>query len=77
MKLNGYAIREIRTKSGKTVSEAAMAAGVKQPTWSNWERGKRDATPANVLQICHVLEVSDHRAVLADPASVDMSELAG
>lgn len=76
VQLNGYAIREIRTKAGKTVSQSAKAAGVTQPTWSNWERGQRNATAANVLQICHVLDVADHRAVLASPDDVDLSELA-
>jgi transcriptional regulator with XRE-family HTH domain len=74
--LNGYAIKEIRTKAGKTVSAAAKGAGVSQPTWSNWERGERNATAANLLQIVKELEIGNVRAILANPDEIDLSELA-
>lgn len=76
MKLNGYALREIRSRSGRTVTDCAKAIGVKQPTWSNWELGVRDATPTNLIAIVATLEIADFRAILANPADVDMTELA-
>ena len=76
MQLNGYAVREIRTAKGFTVSDRAKAAKVSQPTWSNWERGERNATAANVVAICAVLGISDMRAILANPGEIDLTELA-
>ncbi len=71
MRLNGAAIRVIRERSGLTVTEAARRAGVRQPTWSNWERNRRNATPANVAAICAVLRIDDVTAILADPDDAD------
>lgn len=68
VRLNGAAIRAIRERSGLTITDAARGAGVTQPTWSNWERGKRRATPANVHAICAVLRLEDRTAILAEVA---------
>lgn len=67
MKLNGAAIREIRSRSGLSITDAASKAHVSQPTWSNWERGKRRATPENLKVICEVLAIQDMTAILASP----------
>lgn len=67
MRLNGAAIRAIRERSGLTVSAAAKAAHVSQPTWSNWERGVHRASPSNVITICEVLRLEDRTAILAVP----------
>jgi len=37
----GANIRRLRTAAGLTQTEAAEAAGVRQPAWSDFERGKR------------------------------------
>jgi transcriptional regulator with XRE-family HTH domain len=68
MRLNGAAIRVIRERSGLSISEAARRAGVRQPTWSNWERNRRNATPGHVAAICAVLRIDDVTAILADPS---------
>lgn len=68
MRLNGAAIRAIRERTGLSITAAATAAGVSQPTWSNWERGTRRATPANVKVICEVLRLEDKTAILASPS---------
>lgn len=68
MELNGAAIKEIRTRSGLSVSSAAAKAGVTQPTWTRWERGQRQASPENVQAICEVLAIKDMTAILAGPA---------
>lgn len=67
MRLNGAAIRAIRERTGLSITAAALAAGVTQPTWTNWERGTRRATPANAKIICQVLRLEDMTAILADP----------
>ena len=70
MRLNGAAIRVIRERTGMSVTAAAKAAGVSQPTWTNWERGTRRATPANARVICEVLRLEDMSAILAMPEQV-------
>jgi transcriptional regulator with XRE-family HTH domain len=68
MRLNGAALRVIRERTGLSITAAAASAGVTQPTWSNWERGTRRATPANVVAICRVLRIEDKTAILAELA---------
>jgi transcriptional regulator with XRE-family HTH domain len=70
MELNGAAIRAIRVRSGMSVTAAAEKAKVSQPTWSNWERGKRRATPENLKVICAVLALDDMTAILASAPEV-------
>ncbi len=65
MQINGVALRTIRERSGLSVSEAAARAGVSQPSWSNWERGARNAKPASVRAICRALAIDDITAILA------------
>lgn len=68
MRVNGAAMRLIRERTGLSITEAAGRARVRQPTWSNWERGARNATPANVQAICQALAIDDMTAILAIPA---------
>lgn len=70
VRLNGPAVRVIRERTGLSITEAATRAGVRQPTWSNWERGERNATPANIQAICRVLLIDDMTAVLKVPEPV-------
>jgi transcriptional regulator with XRE-family HTH domain len=65
MELNGAAIKVIRERSGLSITAAAARANVSQPTWSNWERGQRRATPEKVKAICSVLAIEDVTAILA------------
>ncbi len=65
MQLNGAAIKVIRERSGMSITAAAAKANVSQPTWSNWERGQRHASPEKVKAICSVLAIEDVTAILA------------
>lgn len=75
MRLNGWSMRAIREARGASGSQCARTVGVSQATWSNWERGVRDAPPLRVLQIAQALEV-DYRALLVDPTVSDVEDLA-
>lgn len=71
MRINGAALRIIRERSGLNITEASARVGVRQPTWSNWERGARNATPSNVRLICEALAIDDMTAILvAEPEPV-------
>jgi transcriptional regulator with XRE-family HTH domain len=60
MQLHGPTLRAIRKATGDlTASEAARSVGVSQPTWSNWERGTRNATARNIAAICELLGLDD------------------
>lgn len=64
LKLNGPALREIRMAKGRSVSSCAEEVDVSQGTWSNWEAGRRRATPENVQRITEVLLIQDVRSIL-------------
>ena len=75
MHINGPSLREIRRRTaGMSITAAAERVGVSQPTWSNWERGKRNATTGNVAAICDLLDIDDPSAIVpsltADEASL-------
>lgn len=64
LKLNGPALRALRLKDGRTVTDCAHEVGVTQGTWSNWEAGRRRAGPNHVQRITEVLLLDDVRAIL-------------
>lgn len=64
LKLNGPALRAIRQKTGRTVTDCAQEVGVTQGTWSNWEAGRRRAGANHVQRITEILLLDDVRAIL-------------
>ena len=72
--VNGFALAAIRGLLGLKGSDCARQLGVSQAHWSNWERGVRRASPAQVLAMANALGV-DHRALLVDPFDAQMAEL--
>ncbi len=66
MRVNGHAIRAIRTAKGMTVSEVAERAGVKQPHLTNIEYERREASFSTLHRIAAVLGIADLRSVLYD-----------
>jgi transcriptional regulator with XRE-family HTH domain len=76
MILNGAALRAIRLRTpGMTVTRAAAGVGVSQPTWSNWERGKRQATPLHVRAICDLLSIDDPAAIVPRELNPDLDDV--
>lgn len=66
MRVNGHAIRAIRTARGLTVSEVAERGGIKQPHLTNIEYERREASFSTLHRIATVLGITDLRAVLYD-----------
>ncbi len=78
MQINGPVLRAIRLRTpGMTVTKASTSVGVSQPTWSNWESGRRNATPDNIRAIMNLFSIEDpHVLVYGAPADpVDLAEL--
>jgi transcriptional regulator with XRE-family HTH domain len=59
-------MRETRLQKGLQVSECAYRAGVRQPTWSGWERSPDDKTwrPATISKIARALDVQRDKALM-------------
>lgn len=66
MRINRYALAEIRERSGLTKSELARLARCGAPTISDIEAGRRSASPELVKRIAKALKVP-LVAILADP----------
>lgn len=75
MRINRYALTELRERSGLTKSALARLAGCGVPTIADIEAGRRSASPELVKRLARALKVP-LPAILADPASSDGSEAA-
>lgn len=68
--INGVALRIIRERTGVTITEAARRAGVKQPSWSNWEKGVRRITSENLQRVCQVLDIDPFAVMVLTPTDL-------
>ena len=66
MRVNRYALRVLRERSGLSVSALARAAGLSQPHLTNIESGKRQASPAALVALAIALRVPVV-AIICDP----------
>ena len=51
-------LKELRLKKGLTQTELGEKVGVKQNTFTNWEKGKREPNFEIVIKLADLLEVS-------------------
>ena len=51
-------LKELRLKKGLTQTELGEKVGVKQNTFTNWEKGKREPSFENLIKLSDLLEVS-------------------
>ena len=51
-------LKELRLKKGLTQTELGEKVGVKQNTFTNWEKGKRESSFENLIKLADLLEVS-------------------
>lgn len=70
VRLNRFALTELRERSGFTKSEFARAIGVSAPHITDIEAGRRGPSPSLLLEMAKVLKVP-LPAILADPATGD------
>lgn len=57
MRVNGAALREIRERSGVSVTDLATAAEIKQSHLSNIEAGRRNASDDVIVKLARELKV--------------------
>lgn len=77
--VNGYAIRELRMRSGLGVAELAAQIGVQRPYVAKIELGhSRRVSPKVFNSLLAALTIQDRRALLANPhGSADLAEASG
>lgn len=51
-------LKELRLKKGLTQTELGEKVGVKQNTFTNWEKGNREPSFENLIKLADLLEVS-------------------
>ncbi|CAG6229746.1 Cro/CI family transcriptional regulator [Streptococcus pneumoniae] len=51
-------LKKLRLKKGLTQTELGEKVGVKQNTFTNWEKGKREPSFENLIKLADLLEVS-------------------
>jgi len=72
IEINGYALRELRMRSGLGVAEFAAQVGVKRPYIAKIELGhSKRVSPAVFNAILSTLTIADRRALLAHPHGVE------
>lgn len=67
VRVNGAAIRAIRSAQGRTAAVCAGFAGVDESTWLRWERGVSKVAPKRFQSLVEALGLDDRNAILAFP----------
>lgn len=77
IEVNGYALRELRMRSGLGVSDLAKQVGVQRPYVAKIELGhSRRVSPKVFNALLAALTISDRRALMANPHAADEIEAA-
>lgn len=68
VEVNGYALREIRIRTGVDAGRCALAVGIDRSYLSRIETGARvRVSPSTLIGLLDVLGIKDRRAILANP----------
>lgn len=68
IEINGFALRELRIRSGLGVAELAEQVGVQRPYVAKIELGHSQRVSPKVFNaLLRALTINDRRALLADP----------
>lgn len=71
VEVNGYALRELRIRSGVGVMDLANQVGVKRPYIAKIELGhSRRVSPKVFNSLLEALSITDRRVLLANPHGV-------
>jgi transcriptional regulator with XRE-family HTH domain len=77
IEVNGYALRELRIRSGLAVLDLANQVGVKRPYIAKIELGhSRRVSPKVYNALLEALSITDRRVLLANPHGSDLAESA-
>lgn len=78
VEMNGYALRELRVRSGLAVAELAKAVGVQRPYIAKIELGhSKRVSPKVYNALLSALSITDRRVLLANPHGLDTLEKTG
>lgn len=73
--INGFALREIRVRSGLGVLDLARQVGVQRPYIAKIELGHSQRVSPRVFNaLLQALAIQDRRVLLANPHGADVSE---
>jgi transcriptional regulator with XRE-family HTH domain len=76
--INGFALREIRVRSGIGVLELAGQVGVQRPYIAKIELGHSQRVSPKVFNaLLSALSIQDRRVLLANPHVNDLAQAAG
>lgn len=68
IEVNGFALREIRMRSGIEIAPCAEQIGISRPYLAHIELGSRvRVRPTVFAGMLRALQITDRRALLADP----------
>lgn len=72
IEVNGFALRELRIRSGLGVAELAEQVGVKRPYIAKIELGhSRRVSPRVFAALLAALSITDRRVLLANPHGLE------
>jgi len=69
--INGYALRELRKRSGVEIADLAKQVGIHRASMANIELGHRQQVSAKTFSaILSALAITDQRVLMANPHGV-------
>lgn len=78
IEVNGFALRELRIRSGLGVADLAGQTGVQRPYIAKIELGhSRRVSPKVFNALLSALSINDRRVLLANPHGADLAEVSG
>lgn len=78
IEVHGYALREVRIRSGLSVAELAAAVGVQRAYIAKIELGhSRRVSPKVFTALLSALTITDRRVLLANPHGADLADVSG
>ncbi|MGZ4519139.1 MAG: helix-turn-helix domain-containing protein [Mycobacteriaceae bacterium] len=76
VEINGYALRELRVRSGLGVAELAAQVGVQRPYIAKIELGhSRRVSPKVYNSLLSALSITDRRVLLTNPHGADLEQV--
>lgn len=76
VEVNGFALRELRVRSGLGVQELAAQVGVQRPYIAKIELGhSRRVSPKVYNALLSALSITDRRVLLANPHGLELKEI--
>lgn len=76
VEVNGYALRELRVRSGLGVMDLAKSVGVQRPYIAKIELGHSQRVSPKVYNaLLSALSIKDRRVLLANPHAADLESI--